>query len=132
MSMTDNKISNAPTNDSKNRMVIERTLNEVIRETTTQYLTNIKNNNTMLPAITIEQELLTLVNNQIALENMLIPVQPLKNANGDPIKDRNGNNKTIPLRSKWHNLERLLPQQLADIVLCFHHIVRVEIGRAHV
>ena len=128
-----NNTNTVPTVSNTATGLVERTLNEVIRETTTSYLAKLNNTNMLIPTPRqIEQELLAAVNNEIALENMLIPVQTLRNNKGDAILDKNGNPKTVPLRSKWRDLNRLLPQQLADIALHFHHIIRVDTTESNV
>lgn len=103
----------------------DATYNEVIRVTTVNYLSTIQKTNPPSPA-EIERELLTLVNNQIAVCNMTIPMIAIKNPDGSVQTDKNGNPKGIPLRNKWKTLDRLVPQQLADIALFFNHIVRID------
>lgn len=105
--------------------MLSRTLNDVINETTASYLASIDKNNPPSPH-TIERELISDVNDMIALENMNVPTLVMRDSNGNPIYDKKGNPKTIPLRAPWHSIERLLPQQLADIVMFFHHVIRVD------
>ena len=102
-----------------------RTLNDVISETTKVYLSQINRDNPPMPKM-IEQELLSDVNDIIALENMNLPTVIKKDINGNPLTDKYGNPKTIPLRNPWKSIDRLLPQQLAEIILFFHHIIRVD------
>ncbi len=116
--MTDSYENNAAS-------TLSRTLNDVICETTMSYLKQIDINNPPTPKI-IEQELLSDVNDMIVLENMNIPSVIKKDANGKPVHDKNGNPKKIPLRSPWKTIDRLLPQQLAEIALFFNNIIRID------
>jgi len=111
--------------------MLSRTLNDVIHETTMSYLSLIDKDNPPSPH-TIEQELLSDINDMIALENLNIPKITMKDANGQPIYDKKGNPKTMPLRAPWRSIERLLPQQLADIVMFFHHVVRIDAAESNV
>lgn len=111
--------------------MLSRTLNDVIHETTMSYLSLIDKNNPPSPH-TIERELISDVNDMIALENMNVPTMIAKDKNGNPMYDKKGNPKTIPLRAPWRSIERLLPQQLADIVMFFHHVIRVDTTETNV
>lgn len=102
-----------------------RTLNDVIYTTTMLYLEQINKRNPPPPNI-VEQELISDVNDAIALENMNIPTITLRDNAGKIILDKNGKPKTIPLRSPWRSINRLVPQQLAEIVLFFHNVVRID------
>lgn len=102
-----------------------RTLNDVIRETTELYLSTIDKQNPPPPG-DIERELIANVNDMIAIENMNIPSIQVRTPDGNPVFDKNGNPKRIPLRSPWRSIDRLLPQQLADIVVFFHSIIRID------
>lgn len=108
-----------------------RTLNDVIYETTMSYLDEIDKNNPPSPR-TIEQELISDVNDMIAIENMNIPSIPARGKDGNPIYDKRGNPKTTPLRSPWRSIDRLLPQQLAEIVMFFHNVIRVDTAETNV
>ena len=116
---------------SSNNVCVNRTLNDVIHETTVSYLNTLNKTNPPSPN-TIENELLASVNDVIALENMCIPTIPLRDASGNPIKDKNGNAKTVPLRKPWKNIDRLLPQQIAEIIMFFHNIVRIDTAETSV
>ena len=109
----------------------DATYNEIIQTTTMDYLNSINMNNPPSPA-TIERELLSMVNNAIAMANISIPVVPLRNPDGSIQTDKNGNPKGVPLRSKWKTLDRLVPQQLADIALAFNHIIRVDTTESNI
>lgn len=115
--------------DSTNNQVgtssVGRTLNSVIHETTIAYLSSLDKSNPPPPK-DIEKQLLSDINNIIVMENMCIPTVPLRDKNGNPVTDKNGNPKTIPLRASWKLIDRLLPQQLAEIALFFHNIIRVD------
>ena len=115
----DNKCCDADAGD------YSKTYNSVIYETTLAYLRSIDKKNPPTPK-EIESELIAAVNDAIALENMCAPSMPIRNADGKIIKDRNGNPKTIPLRAPWKNIDRLLPQQLVEIVLFFHNVIRID------
>lgn len=110
---------------------LSRTLNDVIFKTTMSYLEQINKKNPPPPDI-VEQELISDVNDAIALENMNIPVITLRDNKGKVILDKSGKPKTIPLRSPWRSINRLVPQQLAEIVLFFHHIVRIDTTETNV
>ena len=111
--------------------VYSRTLNDVIYETTVSYLKSLDKTNPPSPR-TVEHELLTEINDVIALENMCIPTIPMRDVDGNPIFDKYGNPKTIPLRKPWKNIDRLLPQQLAEIIMFFHNIVRIDTAETNV
>lgn len=108
-----------------------RTLNDVISETTMSYLDQIDKSHPPTPKV-IEQELLSDVNDMIALENMCIPSIPVRDAKGKVVLDKAGNPKTIPLRSPWKSIDRLLPQQLAEIVLFFNKVIRIDTAETNV
>lgn len=110
---------------------VGRTLNDVICETTATYLSSLSKNSLPSPQ-QIERELLMAVNDNIALENMLIPTRPQRDKSGNIVTDKNGNPKVIPLRAPWRNIDRLLPQQLAEIVLHFHCIIRIDTTETNV
>lgn len=114
-----------------NNSAPSRTLNDVISETTKSYLAQIDKENPPTPK-QIEQELLSDVNDMIAIENMCVPSIPLRDANGKVTLDKNGNPKTIPLRSPWKSIDRLLPQQLAEIVLFFNKVIRIDTAETNV
>lgn len=119
-------------NDSlSNTSCVNRTLNDVIHETTVSYLQTLDKSNPPSPK-EIENELLTSVNDVIALENMCIPTIPMRDINGNAVKDKNGNDKTVPLRKPWKSIDRLLPQQIAEIIMFFHHIVRIDTAETSV
>jgi len=101
------------------------TLNEVIRLTTKDYLSKFDRNNPPPPA-QIERELINITNENITLCNINIPVLAMKNPDGSVQTDKNGNPKGIPLRPKWRALDRLVPQQIADVALFFYHIIRID------
>ena len=127
--MTDNSTNPKTAQDMQD--MSSRTLNDVICETTVSYLNSLDKSNPPSPKI-VEHELLTEVNDAIALENMCIPTIPVRDVNGDPVVDKYGNPKTIALRKPWKNIDRLLPQQLAEIIMFFHHIVRVDTAETNV
>lgn len=108
-----------------------RTLNDVIHTTTMQYLEALDIRNPPAPEF-IERELISNVNDMITLENMNVPVVVLRDNNGNPIKDKNGKNKVIPLRSPWKTIERLVPSQLAEIVMHFHNVIRIDAAETNV
>lgn len=108
-----------------------RTLNDVIYETTKAYLNQINKDDPPSPRI-VEQELISDVNDMIMLENMNIPSIPMRGKDGKPLLDKKGNPKTIPLRAQWRSIDRLLPQQLAEIVLFFHHVIRIDTAETNV
>lgn len=110
---------------------LPRTLNDVIYETTMNYLNEIDMDSPPVPRI-IEKELISDVNDAIAVENMNIPSIPVRGKNGQPVYDKNGNPKMTPLRSAWRSIERLLPQQLAEIVLFFNSVVRIDTAETNV
>lgn len=110
---------------------LPRTLNDVIYETTMNYLNEIDMDPPPVPRI-IEKELISDVNDAIAVENMNIPSIPVRGKNGQPVYDKNGNPKMTPLRSAWRSIERLLPQQLAEIVLFFNSVVRIDTAETNV
>ena len=110
---------------------LPRTLNDVIYETTMNYLNEIDMDSPPAPRI-IEKELISDVNDAIAVENMNIPSIPVRGKNGQPVYDKNGNPKMTPLRSAWRSIERLLPQQLAEIVLFFNSVVRIDTAETNV
>lgn len=110
---------------------LPRTLNDVIYETTMNYLNEIDMDSPPIPRI-IEKELISDVNDAIAVENMNIPSIPVRGKNGQPVYDKNGNPKMTPLRSAWRSIERLLPQQLAEIVLFFNSVVRIDTAETNV
>lgn len=114
-----------------NTGVLPRTLNDIIYETTTSYLAQIDKNNPP-DARTIEQELISDVNDTIALENMCIPSIPVRDKNGKSVLDKNGNPKKMPLHAPWRSIERLLPQQLAEIVMFFHNVIRIDATETNV
>lgn len=107
------------------------TLNDIIYGVTVEYLNSIDRQHPPPPQ-TIEQELIAGVNDMIALQNMNIPTIPARDANGQIIYDKNGNPKKIPLRSPWRSIERLLPQQIAEIVMFFHSVIRVDTTETNV
>lgn len=110
---------------------LPRTLNDVIYETTMNYLNEIDMDSPPVPRI-IEKELISDVNDAIAVENMNIPSIPVRGKNGQLVYDKNGNPKMTPLRSAWRSIERLLPQQLAEIVLFFNSVVRIDTAETNV
>lgn len=117
--------------DTTNADEYAKTYNDVICETTLSYLNTIDKQNPPTPK-EIERALIAAVNDAIALENMCAPTIVIKNADGQPVKDKNGNPKTMPLRAPWKSIDRLLPQQLVEIVLYFHHIVRVDTAETNI
>lgn len=108
-----------------------RTLNDVIQSVTEQYLAAIDKNNPPSPKI-IERELISNINDMITIENMNIPVIIAKDANGNPQRDRHGNDKKLPLRAPWKYIERLTASQLAEIVMCFHNVIRIDAAETNV
>lgn len=103
---------------------VERTLNQTIQQTTADYLATIDKNNPP-NARQIERELIAATNSEIALENMCVSKIPARDPSGNVITDKNGNPKLVPLRAPWQPLSRLCSQQLAQIVLFFNHVVRI-------
>ena len=103
---------------------VERTLNQTIQQTTADYLATIDKSNPP-NARQIERELIAATNSEIALENMCVSKIPARDASGNIITDKNGNPKLVPLRAPWQPLSRLCSQQLAQIVLFFNHVVRI-------
>lgn len=122
--MTDSTVTNTAD-------ISSRTLNDVIQETTKAYLDRIDKNNPP-SAKTIEQELLSDVNDMITIENMNIMSVVQKNENGEPVLDKKGNPRKIPLRSQWKHLDRLIPIQIAEIILFFHHVIRIDAAETNV
>lgn len=122
--MSDSKKNNAAN-------VPSRTLNDVVHETTMSYLSSIDKNAPPAPK-TIERELVSDINDAIAMENMSIPYIQVRDANGNPVMDKHGNPKTVPLHAPWRSIDRLLPQQLAEIVLFFHCIIRIDTAETNV
>lgn len=108
-----------------------RTLNDVISSTTKMYLASIDMDNPPTPK-TVERELISDVNDMIALENMNIPTIVLRDNKGNPITDKHGNPKTVPLRAPWKAIECLLPSQLAEIVMHFHNVIRIDTAETSV
>lgn len=111
--------------------VASRALNDVIQDTTTLYLDSIDENSIPDPQ-KIEQDIINLVNNVIALENINIPSIPVRDTDGNIVVDKNGKPKRVPLRNPWRSIDRLQPQQLADIVLHFHNIIRIDTAEINV
>lgn len=109
----------------------DATYNEIIHSTTIAYLASLDKNNPPPPS-EIERELLSQVNTQITMANMNIQVLPLRNPDGSVQTDKYGNPKGIPLRNKWKTLDRLVPQQLTDIVLHFNHVIRIDTTESNV
>lgn len=107
------------------------TLNDVIYETTMAYLSRIDKNNPPSPK-QIERELISDVNDMIAIENMNIPSIPVRDKKGNIVTDKNGKPKNIPLRAPWRSIDRLLSRQLAEIALFFHHIIRIDTAETNV
>lgn len=112
--------------DSLDNITVElsRTYNDVISKTTAEYLDGLDKNNLPSPR-QIEAQLISDVNDIITFENMMIPSIEQVDANGNPIIDRNGNPKRIPSRKPWKTIERLLPSQIAEILVRFHHVIRI-------
>lgn len=117
--------------DNSAMPVTSRALNDVIQETTTLYLDSIDSNSTPEPK-KIEQDIINLVNNVIALENINIPSIPVRDADGNIVTDKNGKPKRVLLRNPWRSIDRLQPQQLADIVLHFYNIIRIDTAEINV
>ncbi len=103
---------------------LSRAYNDVISKTTAEYLDGLDKNNLPSPR-QIEAQLISDVNDIITFENMMIPSIEQVDANGNPIIDRNGNPKRIPSRKPWKTIERLLPSQIAEILVRFHHVIRI-------
>lgn len=108
-----------------------RTLNDVINETTKAYFKNIDKTNPPSPS-EVERDLLSDVNDMIAIENMSIPSIIQKDSDGNIILDKAGNPKKIPLRAPWKYIDRLVPQQIADAILFFHNIIRIDTAETNV
>lgn len=108
-----------------------RTLNDVINETTRAYFANIDKTNPPSPS-EVERGLLSDVNDMIAIENMSIPSIIQKDSDGNIILDKAGNPKKIPLRTPWKYIDRLVPQQIADAILFFHNIIRIDTAETNV
>lgn len=101
------------------------TLNEVIKLTTEDYLKRLDKDNPPAPS-QVERELINLTNENITICNINIPVLPMKNPDGSVQTDKNGNPKGCPLRPKWRPVDRLVPQQIADVALFFYDIIRID------
>ena len=111
--------------------VADATYNSIIHDTTMSYLYSIDKQNPPSPS-DMERDLLNEVNHQITLANLTIPSIEIHNPDGSVQTDKHGNPKTIPLRNKWKPLDRLVPQQLADIVMFFNHVIRVDTTESNV
>ena len=110
---------------------LSRTLNDVIHETTMFYLNHLDKDNLPSPE-NIERQLVSDVNDAIAIENMNIPTVIARDSDGNIITNKAGKAKTIPLRLPWRSIDRLLPQQLAEIAMFFHNIIRIDTAESNV